>query len=88
MLLPFSRPSLRQMMSASIPGTITVFTGIVVLLAGFLYGGALVCIKVLSPSVTGPAPAGASNVYTFVLVILLFGSALTVLGVQLVEYSR
>ena len=88
MLLPFSRHSLQQLISASIPGTITVFAGIVVLLAGLLYGGALACIEVLSPPATGPAPAGASNAYVIVLVVLLFGSAITVLGVQLVEYSR
>ena len=88
MLLPFSRHSLRQMMSVSIPGTLTVFAGIVVLLAGLLYGGALVYIETRSPPATDPAPAGVSNVYTIVLVILLSGSALIVLGVQLVEYSR
>lgn len=85
---PFSCPSLQQMASASIPGTVTVVVGIVVLVAGLFYGGALVLMQSFSSPSTGPAPAGASNVYAIVFITLLVGLIITVLGVQLMEYSR
>lgn len=88
MPLPFSRPLLNQMLSQSILGTILVLFGGVVLLAGSLYGMVFGLTELLSPPPSGPTPAGNGNLLHSVIVVLLIGSAIAILGGQLVGYSR
>ena len=88
MSLPFSRPSLDQLLSRSILGTVLVLSGGVILLAGTLYGVALGLSELLSPPPPGPTPAGSSSVFGPVAAILLLGSTIFALGGQLVGYSR
>jgi hypothetical protein len=87
MSLPFSRPSLNQMLSKSILGTILVLLGGVVLLAGSLYAMALGLTELLSPPPAGPTPAGNSSIFSPIGAVILIGLAIVVLGGQLIGYS-
>lgn len=83
-----SRPTLNQLLSGSIFGTVLILLGGAIMLVGNLYGIAIGLLELLSPPPAGPTPAGNSNVLGVVVPVLLFGAAIIALGGQLVGYSR
>lgn len=88
MSFPPSRPSLDRMLSGSVFGTVLVFSGGAIVLAGSLYGFAFGLLELLSPPPAGPTPAGNGNVLGFVVAVLLLGAAIITIGAQLIGYAR
>ena len=86
--MPHLRPVLDRMLSRSVLGTVLVFAGGVIVLAGSLYGVALVATELLSAPATGATPARSGTPLTHVAVVLLFGAAVATLGGQLLGYAR
>lgn len=76
------------MLSKSIPGTLLVLLGGVILLGGCLYGMVLGFTELLSPPLAGPTPAGNDSIFSSAGIIVFIGLVIVVIGGQLIGYSQ